>query len=73
LVIKRFQKSAAVGLFAQPVQANGVKPLEDIPVFTVQGCAAVLFSEPLNILKARDDAFFPSRPAAHGFGFGLNA
>ena len=61
LMIEGRQKRATILQRAQPVEANRVEPLEDVPILAVLGSVAVLLHEPLDLLEAGDDPLLPRR------------
>ena len=54
-MIEGRQQRAAVLKSAQPVETDGVEPLEDVAVLAVLGSVAVLLHEALDFLEPRDD------------------
>ena len=58
------QQLARVGLVAQAVEADGVEPLEDVPVLAVLGGAAMFLAEADDVLEARDDPLLARRAGA---------
>jgi hypothetical protein len=56
-------------LLAQAVQAEGIKPLENVALFAVLRRSAVLFHEIDDVLKARENTFLARRMGAGLLGF----
>ena len=60
----RREEGVKFGLLAQAVQADGVKPFENIALFAVLRRPAVLLHEIDDVLKSREDAFLARRMGA---------
>ena len=67
-MIEGRQQRATILKSAQPVETDGVEPLEDVAVLAVPGGVTVLLHEPLDFLEACDDPFLPRRPSNRLFG-----
>jgi hypothetical protein len=62
-MIEGRQQRSAVLLRAQPVEAHGIEPLEDVAAFPVLRGLAVLH-KPLDVLEAGDDPLLARRAPA---------
>ncbi|MCS3476262.1 hypothetical protein M2212_003108 [Bradyrhizobium elkanii] len=62
-MVKLFDHSSALRLYAKTIEAHGVKALEDVAIFAVLWRAAMLLDETLYLLEAGDYSLFASCPA----------
>src|SRR5262245_30566025 len=60
-MIDGFKQSPAIIQLAKTIEANGIKPLEDVTVLSVLRCATVLLDEALYLFEPGDDALFARR------------
>ena len=62
LMVQRFEQCAPFQKRTKAFEPHRVEPLEDVEVFAMPRCAAVLLDESLNLLEAGEDALFLRRP-----------
>ena len=73
LIIERFHHGAAIFLLADAVEADGIKPLEDVAILAVHRRAPMLLEETLDFFESGDDPFLAWGPARFLLRLGLDA